>query len=765
MTHFFLALGSARNEQVHHRVSLLTMILVLHLCAAALSQTTEYYGIGGRLVKHDVPEYYSVGKKLVALENGPANNERVFGTQSISEATASQEPQPTDLNLAALGIKGPVTLQGLAPWVCGAWPGGSRPNRPCPDEFASKSAPKWVIGDGFTVADRNPSADFPKIYIPNSLVNFQTDVTFTDDTGATQIPVVAPRPYVLKLLPGALEGNHGHYSLEVQIWDGNAASCSSPVPSLDPDYPPVRFDAPSPTGRSATMGGGAKGCWVALASGNADLFGSSAGAASSSVAAQNGSVTFRISIPGNLKDVSTYLRYVVTVSEGDTRIPGSESLSGWPPARPGNCDPSSAAPNSNSVCQIGDTDFRTMYGGYNLVIHHPTNRSYFSYSVALNPFQVVVQPLMLTQLKVLPYTLIYQPPGNASKATFTTTTSFGISMAIDSKLGVNQTTTVDNKGGVTAGFGLTNFGVGDLVGKMGSIAESFSQATSWDKGTKTSVGTIKDVATNQSTTYQSIVSLQLSNASLIPGASGTYAGAPFWSDTFVLIVHPQVGFWQLGGIPVVSLLAAAGTPATPEFFEPTIFDLDACKRQVAPYVTGIKIPGTTDVLTKDNCSELLKLDPFYGVGQRAPSLASNSRFTRVGGTDYGIDPPTGADLNPTLSQVVTYSGSTTVSNVGSYTSEVTDVLGSAGTIGLDLKIFGISGNDTIQSGETITKSTDWTVTVQSSFTATAQSSTSISGNLDDHHPSLAARPHVQVFQDTLFGSFLFQDPEAPTPPQ
>jgi hypothetical protein len=485
-----------------------------------------------------------------------------------------------------------------------------------------------------------------------------------------------------------------------------------------------------------------------------------------------------MTIPTDLKDVSTYIRYVVTVSEGDTRVPGSSDLSGWAPNKGtnlGKCNPNQAAPFIMAVCPISGTEFRTYFpfpigtGYYDWVIHHPTSPSYFSYSVALNPFQVVVQPVALTQLRVLPYTLIYQPPGNASKATFATTTSYGISMAVDTKVANNQTTTVDNKGADTVGFGLTNFGLGDLIGKIGSIADSFSQATSWDKSTKTGVGTIRDVATSQTTNYQSTVSLQLNNTSLTPGATGTYAGAPFWSDTFVLLIHPQVGFWQLGGIPVVSLLAAAGTPAAPEFFEPTVFDLDACARQASPYANGIPVPGTTDSLSKDDCKQLLQLDPFYGVGQNAPSLATNSRFARVGGTDYGVDPPTGADLNPTLSQVVAYSSTSTSSNIGSYTASVTDILGSTGIANIDLKLFGISGSEKIESTETITNATDWTVTLQSSFTATAQSSTTISGNLDDHHglagsTALPARPHVQVYQDTLFGSFLFQDSAAPSAP-
>lgn len=728
---------------------------------------------------------------------------------------------PTNLNLATLNVKGPVTLQGTVPWQISSWPAPSKgPNTlPVPAEFSSNSTPRWVSGDGFTVTDGNPSQTFPKIYVPGSSVNFQANVSFTDDTSVVQVPytqtsVVKPcssnsdcasgvcqaptycahppycgsnyctaRTVLNSMFPGVLEGNHAHYTLSVQRWDKNATSCAPPRQSLDPDYPDVRFDVPSPTATSATTGG--TGCWVDLATGTTELFGSSVGPQSSTTAAQDGTVSAQLGVVVNLNEMSTYVRYVVTVSEGDTRVPASTSVTGWGPGKDSNpsaCNPNLAAPYMNAVCQLSDTLVRTYFpftttpyslaDMYDWTIQHPTSPSSFSYSTALNPFQTVVQPVALAQLKVLPYTLLYMPPGNASKATFATTTSFGVSMAADSKLGNNVSTTVDNKN--TETIGITNNLLGAVIGAATgvsgvTIADSYTNATSWDKSTKTGVGNSSDVATNQSTTYQSVSSFTLSNPGLTPGASGTYASAPFWSDTFVLLIHPQVGFWQLGGIPVISLLAAAGTPAAPDFFTPTVADLDQCYRQVPPFAGGIPIPGTTDILTQEDCHQLLQLDPFYGVGQNAPSLASNPRAIPAGGTDYGVDPSSGSELNQSMTNVISYSGSTTVTRVGSYNAAVTDVLTSQGTGGINLGIFGISGSDTFQSAETKTTSTDWTVTLQSSYTATAQSSTSITGSFDDRHglggsgSFLPYRPHVEVYKDTVFGSFMFQDPGAPTP--
>ncbi len=138
----------------------------------------------------------------------------------------------------------------------------------------------------------------------------------------------------------------------------------------------------------------------------------------------------------------------------------------------------------------------------------------------------------------------------------------------------------------------------------------------------------------------------------------------------------------------------------------------------------------------------------------------------MGGTDYGIDPASGGDFNASFSQVLSYSSSTAVTSVGSYTASITDVL--SNTVGLegDLSAFGISSKDSFTSAETTTTSSDWTVTLQSSYTATAQSSTSVTGSFDDHHgqkgdgTALPLRPHVEVYQDNLFGSLMFLDPSA-----
>jgi hypothetical protein len=197
--------------------------------------------------------------------------------------------------------------------------------------------------------------------------------------------------------------------------------------------------------------------------------------------------------------------------------------------------------------------------------------------------------------------------------------------------------------------------------------------------------------------------------------------------------------------------------------EPTVADLDSCFRQIGRYSGGIPVPGTTDILNAKECYELLMLDPFYGIGQSAV-LTGNPRFVYVGSTQYGMDPlGTGADLNYSMNQVITYASSNSNTDVASYTGTITDVIVSQDTAGSKLSFYGLSGEIGTESTETKTSDADWTVTLQSSLTATAQSSTTITGEFDDHNV-LPSRPSVAVYRDLLFGSYAFQDHDAPKAP-
>jgi len=242
----------------------------------------------------------------------------------------------------------------------------------------------------------------------------------------------------------------------------------------------------------------------------------------------------------------------------------------------------------------------------------------------------------------------------------------------------------------------------------------------------------------------------------------------------VLLVHPQVGFWEVAGARAIVLLGAqGGGPTAPVLFQPTVADLDACARQVAPFANGIAISTSThtprdatDVLDSNDCAQLLHLDPYVGVGQRLPS-APNVRVARADrhptATLYGVDPISKNNLVVTLSDTITYANMTTATNVGSYGASVTGVVTSMNSTNFTLSGYGVGYSQKFDGSTATTNASDWTVTFQSSFAATATSSIGISGTLDDSNQSLPESPRVFIFQDTMFGGFMFQDPDAPGP--
>jgi N-acetylneuraminic acid mutarotase len=666
-------------------------------------------------------------------------------------------------------VTGPLTLQGAAPWLgCSTTTGGpDEPSfPPCPALLSSSSAPRWTMGtsssNGFNVTDQTQGQPLPKLYVSQPNVTLAANVSYTDDTSDIAVTInptagVGSKACTWTILPELVEGNHAHYVVAVQQWSDNvpAANCPSTT-SPNPDYPSVDNAAPSPDGLS--------GCWQNVTSQETDLYGSSFGSSSATVAAENGTVRSTISIPVTLSSVSNYLRYVVTVTEADTRI--AQGPVGWT-----SIDASSGIDDICPANQVSVTNGCTGQTCYVFNETHPVASSQFYYSAALNPFQLVVQPWALAQLKVLPYTLIYAPPGNASTASYQTSTSFGVGYTFDDKLNNTSSNAVDNKSSEMGSVSNNGSALGKSLGGVG-LGMTLSSSSAFDNDTETGVGTIGETTSNTMSTLQDILSLAISDSTTIPGANGTRQTEPFNGDTFVLLVHPQVGLWQIGGQPVVSLLAARGTPANPDFFETTVADLTPCANGTGPYASGgalangMPIPGVSDVLTSAECSELLSIDVLATTGQSFPGVSSNPRFIAQGATNYGVDPSSLTDDKVTIQQMLTTTTVSSAQTNSSYNATVTDVVQSSSSFGANASGYGFNIGDTLTNTETQTTKTTWTVTLNTTQTATAASSVTVTGTLDDHHglmgtTALPYQPYVQLYQDSVFGSLVFVDPTAP----
>jgi hypothetical protein len=682
----------------------------------------------------------------------------------------------------------------------------------------------------------------PKVIVQNSQVNFEVGLKLTDDTSALAITATADaldRPQddpinigtgvtscTTSLFPGVVEGNHGKYTVRIERWDNTATNCQ-PDEHPDPDYPldGVTFAGPTPDGFA--------GCWVALNSTATDLYSSQplpdikGAGIHGQTAPRDGTLSGTMNVLVSLPGVATFLRYVVELEEADTRVPTDTDIVGWDTSRrypdADSCVEENniqlppvlpfmplTAPTTGQgfTCPIGQDPNNFLWDSivpfcppavgkvvvsasefanegpvatwrFNrpLVNGSPQQQT-FVYEQASSPFQVVVEPLAVAQMKVLPLTILYQPPGDKSTAQYTLSNSFGTTMTASNLVTQGQSTSVDSKAGdgTTVSFkslaGKSDgSAVGDFLANF-SVSGMTSSSETWDHTTNVGTGRSSTAAMANTATFAAVKTTTIGpNKNLIPGAAGTFAQEPFWDDTFATIVHPQVGVWRASGSSAIILLGADGQPSSPALFFVTTRELDQCARQVAPFPNGILIntsthtpPDATDVLDANDCLQLVQLDPFYGVGQSLPGVPT-ARVVQptnaVTSTNFGtaLD---GQPLNQSLSNVITYANVSTATNVATYNASVTDAFMTSDSGGVTFSLYGFSfGLNFSQSGSTSNVNT-WAVTFQSSFAATVQSSIGIQGLLSDDHPT-AQFPAVFMFQDTAFGGFMFQDPAAPGP--
>lgn len=394
------------------------------------------------------------------------------------------------------------------------------------------------------------------------------------------------------------------------------------------------------------------------------------------------------------------------------------------------------------------------------------------------PIRMVVAPAALMQLKVEPYTIVYEPPGDKSKGTFSTTTAYGTNVSVGFSSTSATSTANQVSGGVDENVAAAYRGDGFDLG-----ASQF-----WDTTTSVGTGVEQVAAATQGNSVATTVTVDIGNSSLVPGAAGAYGNEPFWSDTFVLLEDPQYAVWDLGGRVRTQLLGARGSPDAPSFAEPTVLDLFQCWAQnqyidldtdncLSTAPTGAAA-SSWEYLSPKESHRLLQLDPFWAspLGQATPFAPGDGRAHFVGRTQYGMDPKnSGRELNPSFSQVIS---TTRVRNIGgsaTYTASVTDVMGSTWSDGLKLDLVGFSaakGGVTLQRGEQQTAGATATLTYSDSTAVTDSSATQIAGNLDDDtvrcgtpgDPTTCYAPRVKVYLDKMFGSYMFQDPLAPSMP-
>jgi hypothetical protein len=398
---------------------------------------------------------------------------------------------------------------------------------------------------------------------------------------------------------------------------------------------------------------------------------------------------------------------------------------------------------------------------------------------------IVVMPAAIVKLKVLPYTIVYRPPGNQSSGTFTATAAFGTAMTAGSSTTFDNTKTYEQSYGVQDGQKVTAFiaTVQLADGQTTTNTSAFNDNSVIGKGltTSSSHSIVRSFTVGSNSTDPSVIpaheyvlpntcntaNFSANNCSVSPGEN--YLQEPFWADRIVLLLDPNAAVWDFNGTSQMQLLGAS------DFQDVSVADLAACAQNANQDAWKL---GNGKFLTPTECAALASLDPFYGVGQsRDPSLSGRGIF--VGSGSYGRDAVKPNSVSTVkFSDIFTYQTQRTTNGSASFNATVTNVMGFSWSAGLSLSAkqspggidLGFSNDTTLTQGEKNTTSTSMRIAYTASSTTTDSNGTQIDGNFGDDHnfntpdcqrnTGACYTPRVRVFIDALFGSYIFQDPDA-----
>jgi len=426
------------------------------------------------------------------------------------------------------------------------------------------------------------------------------------------------------------------------------------------------------------------------------------------------------------------------------------------------------------------------------------------------PFRALIQPTEILQGKVLPYTLIYAPPGEKSSHFFqvsqTTTTSYGFTTTLSGGTSAGTQYSDENDlGGSTFGsiptlpISLPTYG--QTNGSTWSQGSTALQSNSVASNTSYSDGRVTTGSLSVNEAYTAATDPVPSTA------LSYYLTEPFWRDRFYLLVHPKFNVYNLShcssgimppcndgqGVTTSILTSLIGADAVPS--PQNVFSLYQC---LAPGGSlslppepqfdsnGNPILGSngqqvfvSDSMSPYDCWNVLQTDPlFSGVGQSslvaAPKVSPVNLYPSTLPPGSGFLPP-GPGFNGsesyTLSNGVITGWSGFLSNTQTYQLTVQD----AATNSFVQKVgfpYGIGS-----WGQSVVTGQVNGVTVGTAYGSSTNSSTSTLQNVsvtfrdddnsyyansfDDQNPDPSV---IQMWTDNTYGTYLFRMPYAAAGP-
>jgi hypothetical protein len=402
------------------------------------------------------------------------------------------------------------------------------------------------------------------------------------------------------------------------------------------------------------------------------------------------------------------------------------------------------------------------------------------------PFTVQVQPISLIQFHFLPVTLVYNPPGNQSSASISTSETTTQSYLVGQNLTIIDQVDYDQKTKSDLAFKPSA-----NLDKVYGVSGNFITSTTWDDSARYQTGAAYAQMVSSATSYgTSATYLTPKNDSSAPDiAHLSFQTEPFWSDYIVVAVNPQFAVWAYpdprGQNPEgQNLLQAMGSS--------TIMSLST--RQLlncfpAPFNPadkgGLSIPYDTlgpNNLTKhkiyslsfEECAQLFALDRFFvGRSQATPPP-----------TSIGVSVPPGVRSLTTAIREDKLTYITTTSNASTWNntikSTITSAMQNSLTSGQSVQystypIPVVSTTIDTTQNTTTTNSMSNEVDVSLGVTESTQTQQSLTATIDLADCALSngksncnlpvpTYPSVEVFQDTRFGTLMAVLPGLNIPP-
>lgn len=360
------------------------------------------------------------------------------------------------------------------------------------------------------------------------------------------------------------------------------------------------------------------------------------------------------------------------------------------------------------------------------------------------PFTLVLVPAGFAQSPVIPFAILYNPPGNQSYANIELSDQFSTRTTLTTTDGSK----VESTNGYSKSIGLTLSGSSlsavispfipvaaasakSALGAIGGLPVSYSVSSSWqDSETRTTQSsnqyqTSSGMGIGEKQAFQVGPSPQ---AKPIPGWS--LEDEPFWSDQIIVLVRPNLAVWDMANSFQFSVQAYQ------EMWPLSV-------RQLSLAVSSgksleIDTPTTPVYLSPEDCLDLLMLDPFW-----------------VAGTQ-GATPPNGVLLTAGVLQTdYTYlieSDKYASSGSASQSSEIT--ASSVSAVAVSSSVTTIMGYSTSSQK---TNGTSQTATVETSAqdASTYQSTWTETGVLQDSNLH-GTEYEVSIYRDCFYGGLMFQ---------